>query len=152
VQPFLSSHIWPLFAGTPPWQTPLRQVSPVVQRLPSSHAPPSLPGTATQVCCASLHWPIMHTSPGAAHVLGSPVHWPATHLSLIVQYRLSSHGVPSFTGITLQPICGSQNPTEQVPLRNEQSTMPPAMQLPPWQVPGSVHASLSTQDAPSLPG
>jgi hypothetical protein len=77
----LSSHITPWFAGIPPTHTPAAHISPAVHALLSLQAAPSFPGTATHVSVASLQLPIMHTSPGAAHVFGIPPHDPAVHLS-----------------------------------------------------------------------
>jgi hypothetical protein len=152
VQALASSQAMPLFAGTPFTHLPALHFSPIVQRLLSLHAAPSLPGTATQLFMASLHVPIMHTSPGAAQVLGMPAQVPAWQVSLTVQKRLSSQAAPSARGITLQPSCGSQKPFEQVPSRKVQSMGPPGLHMPPEQVPGRVHASSSLHEAPSLPG
>jgi hypothetical protein len=86
VQPSLSSHVDPLLPGTPPKQLPDEQVSLTVQGLPSSQAFPSLPGTATQLFCASLQLAIMHAAlTGSEHVLGTPVQAPALHASCTVQ-------------------------------------------------------------------
>src|SRR5262245_14626059 len=70
----------------------------------------------------------------------------------MVQKRLSSQGAPSFFGCCTQPICGSHTPSEQIPLRNEQSIGKPLAQLPPEQLPQPVQGSLSSHWAPSLPG
>src|SRR5687767_7217955 len=99
VQSSPSSQEPPSLAGAPPVQLPLEQVSPTVQVLPSLHAAPLLPGTATHVSLTSLQLPIRQMSAlGGAQVLGTPLQTPAVHLSWMVQKRPSVQGPFSLVG------------------------------------------------------
>jgi hypothetical protein len=152
VHPFWSSHAMPSLPGLPFAHFPAEHASPTVHGFLSSHGALSLPGMATQLFITSLHTPIMHTSPGGAHVFGLPLHIPFVHVSPIVQKAPSSHGVPSFSGFDWQPRTGSQTPIPQTLLNAEQSTGGPFVHMPPLQTPEYVQGSPSSHEPPSLPG
>jgi hypothetical protein len=159
---------------------PFRQVVFAVQVLKSSHAEPSLPGTAEQASLASSH-EAMKQPPGGAQGLGlPPLHTPDWQVSSTLQNRPSSQAPPSFVGTevqtafmqtpvvqglpsmslqgelsffawALQPRTGSHTPTEHSPSKALQSTDGPFEHDPPEHLPEYVHGSPSSQAAPSLP-
>src|ERR1043165_4130345 len=98
VQLFPSSQGPPSLVGEPPMQAPFEQVVALVHALPSSQAAPSLPGTAEQIWLNSSQVAIQQPPGGAQTVGVPPPQTPPVHTVSCVQNWKSSHGNPSLAG------------------------------------------------------
>src|SRR5262245_23753509 len=116
--------------GGVPTHCPLEQVSPVVQRLPSSQGVASATGTFS-------HCPENGSQRSKVHefrssqLVGVPWHPPLKHRSCVVQLSESEHWAPSGTGGYRQPRSGSHVSVVQR-LLSKQKTGPPPAQTPFW--------------------
>ena len=134
VQAFLSSQ-----SVTPaPAQPPLAQVSPVLQGLPSSHAP--LLGVCTQPALAS-HVSVVQGLPSSHFSAAPPLQTPPLHASFSVQPLPSLQDAMLL--VAVQPLLGSQASSVQI-LPSSQATLAPPIQAPP------AHTSFVVQASPSL--
>ena len=129
---------------------PARHASPVVQRLPSSQAPPSGRAGFEQTPESGSHVPASWHWSGGGHTIGGPpVQMPAAHVSPSVHALPSLHPVPSGASATEHaPLPGSQTPTWHRSGAGH-STGGPAAHAPPWHVSVCVHAEPSLHAVPS---
>ena len=98
--------------SVPAPQIPFKQLSPVVQALPSLQTVSSAFGVSTQNPVPGLHTPVKRQSDSASHsVVDAGVHSPDWQVSFNVHRLLSSHVLPSDTGGSEQkPVAESQRP------------------------------------------
>lgn len=137
----------------PPLHSPAAQVSPVVQKRPSSQAPPSFRGARAQTFNASSHTPRLQVFDCAEQSRATPAtQAPAVQESPVVQNAPSSHAVPLVSGTLMQaPVAGSHSPRVHWVLSDVQSTAVPA-QVPELQESEVVQRSPSSQLCPWLMG
>jgi hypothetical protein len=129
---------------------PLWQVSPEVQRLPSSQGDELGFTGFEHAPVAGLHTPTSwHVSVGIGHMTGFvPVHEPAWQTSDWLHAFPSLHGVPSaFAGFG-QPLAGSHVPTSWHWSLAVHVTVTPLPHTPAWHVSPAVHALLSLHTVP----
>jgi hypothetical protein len=133
---------------TPLWHEPPMHASPVVQAFPSLHGVPSARGLPEHVPVAELQpsWPWQGT---AGHETGlPPLQVPPWQVSVCVQALLSLHGVPSVTGVCMQPLAATQLSAVHGLLSSHE--MLALAQTPPEQRPFETwHMSVTAQALPS---
>jgi hypothetical protein len=136
-----------------PPHMPNRQMSLVVQAMPSSHvAPSSANWLGEQTPVVWLHTPrVWHWSSAAQTTGLDPVHMPPWHVSVCVQAFPSLQLVPSVLfGFEQVPVAGPQVPTAWHWSSAVQTTGFDPVHTPPWHVSVCVQALRSSQFVPSI--
>jgi hypothetical protein len=128
-------------------------VSPKVQGSLSEHKKPLVIGVLLQPLACSVHVATKHVG-ALPHPRAAPLsHLPVTQISPVVQYRPSSHLVPSASAIALHVAVtpsGVHWPTWQVSADAEQSKRATALQVPVLlHALDVVHGSPSSQVCPA---
>jgi hypothetical protein len=138
------------FLGPPGAQEPAWQLSPSVQRFPSSQVVPFATGAFTHPVAGSQESPVQTFE--SLQFRGFPgMQRPLTQVSPTVQALASSQRKPSGKGAWLQPEALLQVSTVQE-FVSSQFVGPAGVQAPNWQVSPAVQASPSVQGRPWFVG